>query len=182
MAAPSIEEARTSGQVALSALDRRANPGRPGRVSADDRGRRDPGGPEGRAPETASLTDPAAIGAAILSGSREAILVADPSGRITFFNAAAERLFGHRAKQAVGAPVAMLVPPEREGEQRRMLAQALRGVHVEVRATERLRADGSRIAVSLGASPLRTPDGAVAGVSVVVREPVRDRPGDERMT
>jgi PAS domain S-box-containing protein len=147
-------------------------------VSADDQAQREPAPPD----ERAFLSDPTAIGAALLSGSREAILVADPAGRITFFNAAAERLFRHRAEQAVGAPVAMLVPPERAGEQRRLLDQALRGIHVEVHATERLRADGSRIAVSLAASPLRTPDGAVAGVAVVVREPVRDRSGDERMT
>lgn len=40
----------------------------------------------------------------------DAIVTGDASGRITYANPAAERLFGHRSAEMVGRPVAMLVP------------------------------------------------------------------------
>src|SRR5262249_8734257 len=40
----------------------------------------------------------------------DAIVVADPQGRITLFNPAAERVFGYRADEVVGRPLTLLMP------------------------------------------------------------------------
>lgn len=37
-------------------------------------------------------------------------------GRITFWNAAAQHLYGYPAEEAIGAGIAMLVPPGEEDE------------------------------------------------------------------
>jgi PAS domain S-box-containing protein len=53
--------------------------------------------------------------AVVLDGLPEAVIVSTPAGRITFVNAATERLLGYGAQQVVGEPITMLVPrqPER---------------------------------------------------------------------
>jgi PAS domain S-box-containing protein len=49
---------------------------------------------------------------AIVDGVPEAIVAAKPDGEVTFFNAAAERLFGYPAREVVGRNITMLVPPQ----------------------------------------------------------------------
>ncbi len=47
----------------------------------------------------------------------DAIVVADPEGRVTLFNPAAERIFGYRPEEVVGRPLDLLIPAEpREGQ------------------------------------------------------------------
>src|SRR5919202_4123962 len=87
--------------------------------------------------------------AAIIAGSDDAILAKDLAGMITDWNPAAERLYGYSAQEAIGRPVAMLVPPERAGEDQRILDRILRGERIERFETERVRADGSRVRVLL---------------------------------
>ena len=48
--------------------------------------------------------------AAVTRSTRDAIVSADLSGRIVFWNAAAETIFGHRAADALGRPLTELVP------------------------------------------------------------------------
>jgi PAS domain S-box-containing protein len=49
----------------------------------------------------------------VTSTSLDAVVVADTSGRIKDFNAAAEQIFGHSAKEAVGCDLGELIVPER---------------------------------------------------------------------
>lgn len=57
--------------------------------------------------------------AAVVESTADAIVVKTLEGRITNWNAAAERMFGYTATEAVGQPIQMLVPPEREAEEMR---------------------------------------------------------------
>lgn len=43
---------------------------------------------------------------------RSAVVISDPNGTIVHFNAAAERLFGHPACEAVGATLDLIVPAD----------------------------------------------------------------------
>ena len=53
---------------------------------------------------------------AIVESSDDAILSKAPDGRILTWNAAAERMYGHTSKEAIGASIFLIVPPEGDPE------------------------------------------------------------------
>lgn len=108
--------------------------------------------------------------AAIVESSDDAILSKDRDAVITSWNPAAERIYGYTAEEAIGKPVAMLIPPDRTGEERRILDRILDGERVEHYETERMAKDGTRLVVSLTVSPLRDDDGEIVGASVIARD------------
>jgi diguanylate cyclase (GGDEF)-like protein/PAS domain S-box-containing protein len=116
--------------------------------------------------------------AAVVAGSDDAILAKDLHGRITDWNAAAERMYGYSAEEAIGSPVAMLVPPERHREDVVLLRRVLSGGRVVHYETERLRKDGSRVPVSLTMSAVRDSDGLVMGGSIIARDVTERRAAD----
>ena len=70
----------------------------------------------------------------------------------------------------IGQSVALLIPPERQGEELEIVAKILAGERVEHYDTERVRKDGVRIPVSLTASPIHDESGEVVGVSTQARD------------
>jgi PAS domain S-box-containing protein len=108
--------------------------------------------------------------AAIIDSSEDAIVGKDLKGVITSWNAAAERLFGYAADEAVGKPLALIIPRDHLGEELEILDQSLRGISVDHYETERLRKDGSLVDVSLTVSPVRDVTGRVIGVSKIVQD------------
>ena len=116
--------------------------------------------------------------AAIIDSSDDAIYTKSPDATITTWNAAAERLYGYSAAEAIGRPIAMLVPPSRGGEDLQILARILRGERVEHYETERVTKDGRVVRVSLTASPFYLDDGTIGGASVIARD-ITERSRDE---
>jgi diguanylate cyclase (GGDEF)-like protein/PAS domain S-box-containing protein len=116
--------------------------------------------------------------AAVVAGSDDAILAKDLTGLITDWNAAAERLYGYSSEQAIGRPVAMLVPPERRDEDLMLFKRVLNGERVAHFDTERVRRDGSRVAVSLSISPIRDSTQAITGASTIARDVSQRRAAD----
>jgi PAS domain S-box-containing protein len=108
--------------------------------------------------------------AAIVDSADEAIISKDLAGTITSWNSAAERLYGYSAEEMIGTPAARLVPPDRPGEVRAILARIAAGEHIESLETERLTSDGRRLAVQLTISPIRDRAGRVVGASAIGRE------------
>jgi PAS domain S-box-containing protein len=108
--------------------------------------------------------------AAIVESSPDAVVGADPDGRITVWNAGAERLYGYSASEAIGRPISLLVPAEREGEARELLDRVLAGEQIDHLLTERVRKDGSRVTVSLAVAPLRDSSGRAIGASSIARD------------
>jgi len=68
--------------------------------------------------------------AAIVESSEDAILTKDLEATITSWNAGAERLYGYTRDEAVGRPLAMLIPDEHRNEHHELLARVLAGEHV----------------------------------------------------
>lgn len=108
--------------------------------------------------------------AAIVESTDDAVLSKDSRGIVTSWNPAAERVYGYRAEEAVGRHVSFLVPPDHRGEESRILARAMAGERIATYETERIRADGTRIDVSLTVSPIVDPDEGVIGASVIARD------------
>ena len=108
--------------------------------------------------------------ASIVESSEMAIVGKSLEGIIQSWNAAAERLFGYTADEAVGRHISLVLPPERLHEEETIIATLKEGRHVEHFETERVRADGQRIFVSLTISPIRDDLGNVVGASKMVRD------------
>ena len=111
---------------------------------------------------------------AIINSSDDAIYTKSRDAMITSWNPAAERLYGYTADEAIGRPVAMLVPPARAGEDVMVLARILTGERVDHYETERLTKDGRIVHISLTVSPLRDAEGTITGASAIARD-ISDR-------
>jgi len=107
---------------------------------------------------------------AIVESSDDAILSKDRDLIIRSWNRGAERLYGYLIEEAIGMPIQVLIPGDREGEEVRILEQVLRDEHVEHYETRRVRKDGSLVDVSLTVSALRDRDGIIVGASVIARD------------
>jgi PAS domain S-box-containing protein len=108
--------------------------------------------------------------AAIVESSDDAIVSKDLAGIIRTWNAGAERLFGYAAQEAVGRPIAMLLPPDRLGEEDEILRKLREGDRVDHFETKRLTKDGRTVEVSITVSPLRDRSGAITGASKIARD------------
>jgi len=108
--------------------------------------------------------------ASIVESSDDAIISKTLEGVITSWNGGAERLYGYSAAEAVGRPIAFIIPPDRPNEMLRILARLERGEHIESYETERLRKDGTRLEVSLTVSPIRNATSKIIGASAIGRD------------
>lgn len=118
---------------------------------------------------------------AIVESSEDAIIAEDLSGVITSWNAAAERLYGYTAQEAVGQHTALVVPEDRRMELRRLMEGVRQGRGVRLIATQRVRKDGRRIEVSLSLSPVRDSQGALVGAAVIARDITESRRAARRL-
>ena len=108
--------------------------------------------------------------ASIVDSSDDAILSKNLDGTITSWNRGAERLFGHKAQEAIGQHITLIVPWERRSEEEDILRRLARGERVEHFETVRKRKDGTYIDASLTISPIRDAAGKVIGASNVARD------------
>jgi len=108
--------------------------------------------------------------AEVVAGSQDAVISKDLEGIVTSWNPAAERLYGYAATEAIGRHISFIVPPDHENEEMKILDVIKSGGRLETYETDRIRADGGRIAVSLTVSPVHGEDGELAGASVIARD------------
>jgi len=129
-----------------------------------------------RSGATAAVAVPAALGskhawlAALVDSSFDAILSKNLDGTITSWNAAAERMYGYAAAEAIGRSIELIVPADRFAELQVMDEQLARGERVLPFETVRLTRDGRRIEVQLTMSPIVDERGAVVGASGIGRD------------
>lgn len=108
--------------------------------------------------------------AAIVDSSEDAIVSKDLNGIIESWNHGAERLFGYEAGEAIGKSILIIIPPDRQDEERQILESIRRGQRIEHYETVRRRKGGSLVDVSLTVSPLRDDSGRILGVSKIARD------------
>jgi PAS domain S-box-containing protein len=112
--------------------------------------------------------------ASIVESSSDAIISKSLEGIVQTWNAAAERLFGFTAAEAVGQHISLVIPDDRISEEDEIIANLKAGNRIEHFETERMRKDGQRLIVSLTISPIKDDSGNVVGASKIVRD-VTDR-------
>ncbi len=108
--------------------------------------------------------------AAVIESSNDAVVTKTLDGTITFWNSAAEKLFGYTASEVLGKPVRMLLPPERANEESDIVARIRRGEGFSHFETVRVRKDGKKIDVSVTLSPIKDSAGDIVGASKIARD------------
>jgi PAS domain S-box-containing protein len=122
---------------------------------------------------TAAGLDTESFLAALVRSSNDAIIGKTVDGMVVFWNEAAERLYGYTAEEMVGRQITVLVPPHRTGEFPDLMSRVRSGETVRNFETERLRKDGSLVAVSLTVTPVVGLDGEVLGMSTIAHDLTR---------
>ncbi|PYU23931.1 MAG: hybrid sensor histidine kinase/response regulator [Acidobacteria bacterium] len=108
--------------------------------------------------------------AAIVECSEDAIIAADLDGKITDWNAGAEKMFGYSRAEAAGMPVSIIAPAERRREHLDILARIRKGAGIMNQETVRIKQDGKPVHVSLTVSPIRNQAGRLTGSAAIVRD------------
>ena len=81
--------------------------------------------------------------ASIVESSDDAIVSKNLNGIIANWNKGAERIFGYTAEEAIGQPITILIPADRQSEEHEILTRIRRGEHTDHYETVRRRKDGS---------------------------------------
>ena len=117
--------------------------------------------------------------ASIVESSDDAIVSKSLDGIITSWNSGAERVFGYTAAEAIGQPITIVIPEDRQSEEREILTRIRRGQRIEHFETVRRRKHGSLIVVSLTVSPVKDGDGRIVGASKIARDITEQRRNQE---
>jgi len=119
--------------------------------------------------------------ASIVESSDDAIISKNIDGVITSWNTGAERVFGYTADEAVGQPITIVIPQDRQGEEREILTRIRRGERIEHFETVRRRKHGSLITVSLTVSPVKNAAGQIVGASKIARDITEQKRNQDRI-
>jgi len=119
--------------------------------------------------------------ASIVQSSDDAIVSKNLDGIITSWNKGAERVFGYTVEEAVGQPITIVIPQDRQDEERTILTRIRRGARIEHFETVRQRKHGSLIWVSLTISPVKNAEGKIVGASKIARDITEQKRTSEQM-
>ena len=107
----------------------------------------------------------------------DAVVVADASGTIVFWNEAAARVFGWGAAEAVGQTLDLIIPERQRSPHwdgyRTVMATGQTRYGSELLRVPALHRDGSRRSIAFTVTLLTDPAGAVSGIAAVVRDETR---------
>jgi PAS domain S-box-containing protein len=112
--------------------------------------------------------------AAVVRGAGDAVIVANRTGAISYWNAAAEAMFGHPASEVLGESLDLIIPEalrERHWEGfRHTMATGETQYAGRTLAVPAIRADGTRISVEFTVALLTDAAGAVSAIAAIMRD------------
>jgi PAS domain S-box-containing protein len=120
--------------------------------------------------------------ASIVETSDDAIVSKSLDGIITSWNKGAERVFGYSPSEAVGQPITLVIPADRQNEEREILTRIRRGERIDHFETVRQTKHGSLIVVSLTVSPVKDANGKIVGASKIARDITEQKKNQELIT
>jgi PAS domain S-box-containing protein len=118
----------------------------------------------------------------IVDSSDDAIVSKNIDGIITSWNSGAEHVFGYTAEEAVGQPITIVIPQDRQDEERTILTRIRRGERIEHFETIRQHKHGNQIVVSLTISPVKNSEGKVVGASKIAHDITERKQKQEQIT
>ncbi|MHB0977459.1 MAG: PAS domain-containing protein [Candidatus Aquicultorales bacterium] len=117
-----------------------------------------------------AIKDKTFLLASIVENSDDGIITKTSQGIITSWNNGAERIYGYPAKEVLGRPISLLIPPGHSDEVPALLERIKRGESVHHYETVRQRKDGRVVDVSISISPVKNRQGEIIGASTVARD------------
>ena len=110
----------------------------------------------------------------IIQEAPDAIIVADSSGKITLWNAGAERLFGYSAAEVLSQTLDRIIPEAQRKRHWEGYSQVMRtGVTrygTQVLRVPAIRKDGSRFSIAFTVGLLKDGEGQVEGIFAIMRD------------
>jgi PAS domain S-box-containing protein len=122
-----------------------------------------------------SLPFPDDLSARVLCGSPDAILICDRTGTVQYWNAAAVRIFGFSAREALGASLDLIIPERLRSRHWTGWESAIRtGVtrygEGQLLAVPALHKDGRQISIEFSIQLLKNAEGQIEWVVAVIRD------------
>jgi PAS domain S-box-containing protein len=103
----------------------------------------------------------------------DAVVIADPTGRITMWNEAASRLFGWTSEQAVGETLDLIIPERLRARHRtgyeRVMETGVTSYGSRLLEVPALHRDGTGLSIAFTVT-LIGPPGPVRGIAAVIRD------------
>jgi PAS domain S-box-containing protein len=111
----------------------------------------------------------------LVRSAADAIIYADAEGRIRFWSASAERIFGFTASEASGQSLDLIIPQnlrERhwQGFNNTMRTGESRYGAGDTLSVPAIRKDGTRISVEFTITPFRDDSGRMVGIAAILRD------------
>jgi PAS domain S-box-containing protein len=115
------------------------------------------------------------LAARILDGSPDAVLICDRTGTVRYWNMAAERVFGFRATEVVGAAMDVIIPERLRARHwaawdTAMKSGATRYGEGQSLAVPALHKDGRRVSIEFSIQLLKDADDAVEWIVAFIRD------------
>jgi PAS domain S-box-containing protein len=108
--------------------------------------------------------------ASIVLSSHDAIIGKTLDGVIVSWNEAAIELYGYQPDEIIGKHAEILYPDARRAEESVILEQIGQGERLDQYVTDRIRADGTSVTVTLSASPIVDAGGRIVGAATISRD------------
>lgn len=112
--------------------------------------------------------------ARLVDGLADAVIICDPNGVIVYWNAAAERIFGWPASEALGESLDLIIPEKQRRAHwdgyARVMASGETCYGSDLLRVPSLHADGERRSIAFTVSLLKDATDAVTGIAAVVRD------------
>jgi len=120
--------------------------------------------------------------AMIVESSQDAILIKTLDGTITFWNAAATRMYGYSSAEAIGQHVSMLAAAGSAEEVSLLLARLGRGERIDHYETLRVTKTGDLLDVDILLWPFRDRDGSIVGACAIARDIAEHKRAKQEVT
>ena len=134
---------------------------------------------------TAALAVTDELLAAVTRVVGDGIVIADPDGRIAFWNAAAERIFGWPAAEAIGESLDLIIPERNRGAHwsgyEKVMGTGETRYGNDLLRVPALNRDGTRRSIAFTVALLTDPDGRVGGIIAVIRDETARRAEEQEL-
>ncbi|MBP7861141.1 PAS domain S-box protein [bacterium] len=106
----------------------------------------------------------------IVNASQDAIIGENLDGTIISWSPGAERMYGYKEEEMLGANIRLIIPGEKMEEFEEISNLIKNGESVNDFETLRIKANGSALEVSQAVSPVKNELGIIQGISVIARD------------